>query len=111
MAYLVAIGPRMATQAVVSLGIRVSLLIARTSGSCPGIRATFLLSNLALNTANARAEIPTRFARQPGERTAVINCDIFEVRRICKIAINRCELAVAGGCEMASRVDDTRQSR
>ena len=33
MAYVVASEPRMATQAVVSLGIRVSLLIARTSGS------------------------------------------------------------------------------
>ena len=33
MAYLVPSEPRMATQAVVSVGIRVSLLIARTSGS------------------------------------------------------------------------------
>ena len=48
---------------------------------CPGIRADLLLSNLALNTANARAESRTRFARQPGERTAVINCDIFRSPR------------------------------
>lgn len=68
-----------------------------------------LLSGLALDAAGTRAKIPTGPARKSGERAAVINSDITEVRRIPNIAVNGSELAVAGGSKVASRVDHARQ--
>lgn len=54
-----------------------------------------LLSDLALNAANASAEIPARLAGKTGEGTAVVNRDIVEVGRVSKIAVDRSELALA----------------
>jgi len=70
-----------------------------------------LLSGLALDATNARAEIPTRPARKAGERTAVINSNIVEVRRVSKIAVDRSEFAITRSRETACRVDHASQCR
>lgn len=79
-------------------------------GSCATACLSDLLPALAVDAADTAAEIPARPARKAGERTAIINRDIVEVRSVSEIAVNRSELAIAGSSEMAGGVNHASQS-